>query len=100
MQHIQPGPGLGMPGMAGGMHVGPGDPLYAGRMRVPPGGGGRGGGGPLPGMRFDPIGPRGMPVSEQTGKILSVQRWQVPGCSCCSAPYWKAALPMLGVVSC
>jgi hypothetical protein len=63
IQHIQPGPGLGMPGMSGGMHVGPGNPLYAGRMRVPPGGGGLGGAGGLPGVRFDPIGPRGMPVS-------------------------------------
>ena len=80
MQHIQPGPGLGMPGMAGGMHVGPGDPLYAGRMRVPPGGGSRGGGGPLPGVRFDPIGPRGMPVSaRQHVKLLW---WQAPGRSC------------------
>lgn len=63
-QHIQPGPGLGLPGMSGGMHVGPGDPLYAGRMRIPPGGS-RGGGGALPGARYDPIGPRGMPVSAE-----------------------------------
>ncbi|KAK9804965.1 hypothetical protein WJX73_004976 [Symbiochloris irregularis] len=45
-----------MPGMGGGgMHMGPGDPLFAGRMRQP----GRGGAMP-PGARWDPIRPPGM----------------------------------------
>jgi hypothetical protein len=52
-----------------GMHVGPGHPFFADRMRNPSliGGGGRGGGGlygppGLPqGARWDPISPEGLP---------------------------------------
>lgn len=48
-----------MPGMGGGgMHMGPNDPLFAGRMRQP----GRGGHMP-PGARWDPIRPPGMEAS-------------------------------------
>ena len=53
--------GLGGAGTGGGMHVGPNDPLFAGRhdpLRVP-GGGGRGG--LPPGARYDPIAPEGLP---------------------------------------
>ena len=62
--------GGGLPGVSGGgMHVGPNDPLFAGRF-----GGGRGrmggGGGLPPGARWDPIGPPGMQVCP------------VPGCLC------------------
>ena len=54
----EPFPG-GM-GRSGGMHVGPDDPLFAGRsgMQRP-----RRPGMNPPGARFDPIGPPGMPVS-------------------------------------
>lgn len=46
-------------GRSGGMHMGPDDPLFAGRagMQRP----GRPGMNP-PGARYDPIGPPGMPV--------------------------------------
>ncbi len=54
------GGGGGLPGVGGGgMHVGPDDPLFAGRMGV---GRGRGGGLMPPGARWDPIGPPGMPA--------------------------------------
>ena len=68
------GPGLGLTdpmygglggagtGTGGGMHVGPNDPLFAGRHHDPlrmPGGGGRGG--LPPGARYDPIAPQGLP---------------------------------------
>lgn len=54
---LDPTRGPGLPG-GGGMHVGPGDPLFSGGMR---------GGPPLPGSlppggRWDPIGPPGLPV--------------------------------------
>lgn len=50
-------------GRSGGMHIGPDDPLFAGRsgMQRP----GRPGMHPA-GARFDPIGPPGMPVSLQS----------------------------------
>jgi hypothetical protein len=52
--------GGGSPGVGGGgMHVGPDDPLFAGRMGV---GRGRAGGLVPPGARWDPIGPPGMPA--------------------------------------
>ena len=48
----------GMPGGIGGMHVGPHDPIFAGR---------RGGpglpSGPFPGVRYDPTNPQGLEVS-------------------------------------
>lgn len=55
------------------MHVGLGDPLYGGGggLRMPGGGaGGRGGRFP-PGARYDPIGPRGLPVSTYQTVTLS-----------------------------
>ena len=54
----EPFPG-GM-GRTGGMHMGPDDPLFAGRFGM--GRPGRPGMNP-PGARYDPIGPPGMPVS-------------------------------------
>ena len=57
LQHLD-GPGMGG-GMRGGMHVGPGDPLFDSRLRQ---GGPRGPGGPPSGARFDPINPQGLPV--------------------------------------
>ncbi len=56
LQHLG-GPGIGG-GIRGGMHVGPGDPLFDSRLR---GGAGRPGLVP-PGARFDPINPQGLPV--------------------------------------
>ncbi|GFR51895.1 hypothetical protein Agub_g14375, partial [Astrephomene gubernaculifera] len=54
-------------GAGGGMHVGPENPIFAGRLRHPPPGGpggglgsGGGGGGGVPGMRWDPISPEGL----------------------------------------
>lgn len=63
----EPFPG-GM-GRSGGMHVGPDDPLFAGRsgMQRP----GRPGMNP-PGARFDPIGPPGMPVSLLKLQIVGI----------------------------
>ena len=46
-------------GRTGGMHMGPDDPLFAGRSGM--GRSGRPGLNP-PGARYDPIGPPGMPV--------------------------------------
>ncbi len=54
LQHLD-GPGMGG-GMRGGMHVGPGDPLFDSHLRQ---GGPRG---PPSGARFDPINPQGLPV--------------------------------------
>ena len=57
----EPFPG-GM-GRTGGMHMGPDDPLFAGRSGM--GRPGRPGLNP-PGARYDPIGPPGMPVNPST----------------------------------
>lgn len=46
-----------MPGMGGGMHMGPDDPIFAGRMRGQPSRGGL-----PPGARWDPINPPGLEV--------------------------------------
>lgn len=56
-------------GRSGGMHVGPDDPLFAGRsgMQRP----GRAGVNPA-GARYDPIGPPGMPVSLHASAHLLV----------------------------
>lgn len=62
------GPGsMGPLGGGGGMHVGPGHPFFADRMRHPdlrPGGGlgfpAAPGRGPAPGVRWDPINPEGL----------------------------------------
>ncbi|GIL83554.1 hypothetical protein Vretimale_10329 [Volvox reticuliferus] len=63
------GPEAGVPlgprGLGGGMHVGPENPIFAGRLRHPRGGAGFppsiiGGGGAVPGMRWDPIAPEGL----------------------------------------
>ena len=51
-------------GRTGGMHMGPDDPLFAGRSGM--GRPGRPGMNPL-GARYDPIGPPGMPVSLRHG---------------------------------
>ena len=56
---IPPGGFPGVPSMGGGMHMGPNDPMFAGRMRQQPG---RGGLGVPPGVRWDPIRPPGMEV--------------------------------------
>ena len=68
-----------VPGVGGGMHMGPHDPLFAGRMRQPA----RGGGLP-PGARWDPIRPPGMEVGHQlamlcvlgSGYIVYLMCWQ------------------------
>ena len=63
LPHLPAGLMEGPPRRGGGMHVGPGDPMFGpGRLGGPLGGGGVGpGGGVLPpGARWDPIAPPGM----------------------------------------
>ena len=61
MGSIPPGGIPLVPGMGGGMHMGPNDPLFAGQMRQPA----RGAGLP-PGARWDPIRPPGMEVGRSS----------------------------------
>jgi hypothetical protein len=58
--------------MSGGMHVGPNDPLYSSRLQQ---GGRRLPRGVLPGARFDPITPQGLPVIKEYNNISFEERY-------------------------
>ncbi len=75
----EPFPG-GM-GRTGGMHMGPDDPLFAGRSGM--GRSGRPGLNP-PGARYDPIGPPGMPVNPSTHLVQPW--WESSMITCVAMP--------------
>ena len=74
-----PEPPVGVPGgFPGGMHVGPHDPLFAGRSQTRPGFGLPEG--PFPGARYDPINPEGLQVHDTSLLACSRCMLSAPGC--------------------